>query len=206
MHQEKLDKILASDPIITYDPALLDHMVGTQKSWAFTEEWPGVPSVERNGVTYWFHKRTDSNSRKIRKWHEEGNKGGVTTHLPPEDTFSELEVPDVGMIGLGRDFADLYASHMEAPRGYFYFAWLTFLGFLVAKQVRLDSSLDTEPRLYTVLLGETATSRKSTVIEKTTKFFEPFTRGQEERGCKKPWDISTGPSTTPLLETEEDSE
>jgi len=29
---------------------------------------------------------------------------------------------------------------------------------------------------------------------------------QEERGCKKPWDISTGPSTTPLLETEEDSE
>jgi len=172
--EKVLRQELNKEPIITFDRGLLEVVVGSQRSWALPDDWPGVPAIERNGVTYWLLPKNNTTGKKIRAWTEEHKRSGVTKKLPA--VSKALTVPDAGMIGLGRDFADLYASHMEAPRGYFYFAWLTFLGFLVAKKVRLDSSLDTEPRLYTVLLGETASSRKSTVIEKTTKFFEKFMR------------------------------
>ncbi len=163
--EKELRKILSKNPIIVFDRELVDAVRHIQ---------PEIHSVERNGVTYWLFPRHDGIATRIRRWTDETKRSGVTKRLPAQS--KTIAVPDAGMIGLGRDFADLYSSHMEAPRGYFYFAWLTLLGFLVAKYIRLDSSLDTEPRLYTILLGETASSRKSTVIEKTTSFFQKFTR------------------------------
>lgn len=163
---KELRRVLSKNPIIAFDRELVEAVRST---------YPVAPSVERNGVTYWLFPRIDPIATRIRKWSDETKRNGITKKLPAES--KTIAVPDAGMIGLGKEFADLYSSHMEAPRGYFFFAWLTFLGFLVAKSVRLDSSLDTEPRLYTILLGETASSRKSTVIEKTARFFERFTKG-----------------------------
>jgi hypothetical protein len=65
----------------------------------------------------------------------------------------DLRLPDVGRIGLAKRWADLYAEAFESPWENFYFAFLTHLGARVAKHLRLDDDLGTEPRLYSVLLG-----------------------------------------------------
>lgn len=82
-----------------------------------------------------------------------------------------LRVPEDGMIGIGRDFAALYAQHLESPRAFFYFAFLTYVGTLIAKKATLDTELHPEPRLYTVLIGESADTRKSTALRTTDQFF-----------------------------------
>jgi hypothetical protein len=80
-------------------------------------------------------------------------------------------VPEAGLIGVARDFADLYATYLETPRSFFYFSFLTYLGAAVAKKVTVDSELDVEPRLYTVTVGESADARKSTGARKSDEFF-----------------------------------
>jgi hypothetical protein len=75
------------------------------------------------------------------------------------------------MIGLGRRFADLYSDYLESPLAFFYFAFLTYFGSLIAHKVTLDSELRPEPRLFVVFIGESADTRKSTALEKTGAFF-----------------------------------
>jgi len=97
----------------------------------------------------------------------------VTPGISPDgpEPAPALGVPDAGMIGVAREFADVYAAHLESPRSFFYFSCLTYIGALIAAQVTLDSALEPEPRLYTVLLGESADTRKTTALRKTDSFF-----------------------------------
>jgi acetyl esterase/lipase len=88
-----------------------------------------------------------------------------------------LRVPDIGLVGIARDFAETYAAHLESPRSFFYFGCLTYLGALIAGKVTLDSELRPEPRLYTVLLGESADTRKSTALRKVDEFFRALGAG-----------------------------
>jgi hypothetical protein len=93
---------------------------------------------------------------------------------PPAAEIAEappLQVPEAGMLGIAREFATLYASHLEAPTSFFYFTYLTYLGALLSRQISLVSALDIEPRLYTVLVGESSDTRKSTALRKTDQFF-----------------------------------
>jgi len=90
-----------------------------------------------------------------------------------------LEVPDAGLIGLGKEFADLYSAYLESPRAFLYFAFLTYFGALISKKVTLDSELSVQPRLYTVLLGESAATRKSTALAKAHEFFRSLEPDQE---------------------------
>ena len=112
-----------------------------------------------------------------------GHPGGATTSAttpPPSAPPAEAEplrVPDVGLIGVGQQFADLYAAHLESPRAFFYFAFLTYLGAVIADKVTLDSELRPEPRLYTVLLGDSADTRKSTALRKVDEFFRALGTG-----------------------------
>jgi hypothetical protein len=76
------------------------------------------------------------------------------------------------MIGLAWDFADLYSEHLESPKSFFYFAFLTYFGAIVSKSVTLASELGVQPRLYTVLVGESADTRKSTALSKADEFFK----------------------------------
>jgi hypothetical protein len=82
-----------------------------------------------------------------------------------------LKVPNDGMIGLARDFAELYARYLESPMAFFYFTFLAYFGALIAKRATLDSELRPEPRLYVVLIGESADTRKSTALRFTDEFF-----------------------------------
>src|SRR5262249_9082376 len=83
-----------------------------------------------------------------------------------------LQVPDEGMIGAGRAFATLHAQYLESPMAFFFFAFLTYFGSVIAKKVTLDTELRPEPRLYTVVLGESADTRKSTALRTTDRFFQ----------------------------------
>ncbi len=95
------------------------------------------------------------------------------TDTPPatKTVAAPLRLPESAMIGVGRDFADLFSAYLESPRSFLYFAFLTYFGSLVAKKVTLDSELRPEPRLYTVIVAESADTRKSTTLNVTDAFF-----------------------------------
>jgi hypothetical protein len=83
-----------------------------------------------------------------------------------------LEFPHGVMTGLAGDFADLYSTHLEAPKQFFFMSFLTCLGSVVADKLTLASEIAPQPRLYVLLLGESADDRKSTAITKTVDFFK----------------------------------
>ena len=93
------------------------------------------------------------------------------------DQKSILDFPNI-MSGLAGDFAKLYSAHLEPPPQFFYIAFLTCLGNLVSSRLTLMSELNVQPRLFTIILGESADDRKSTAVSKTIDFFrhsfEPF--------------------------------
>ncbi|HUV58524.1 MAG TPA: DUF3987 domain-containing protein [Desulfatiglandales bacterium] len=86
------------------------------------------------------------------------------------EKYNPLEFPPI-MDGVAGTFARIYASHLEVPEHFLYMGFLTCLGSILADRVSISSELDTRPRLYTVLLGESADDRKSTAIQKTVDFF-----------------------------------
>jgi hypothetical protein len=80
------------------------------------------------------------------------------------------------MNGVAGDFAKLFASYLESPEQFFFFSFLTCLGSMLADRLTINSQIEPQPRLFTLILGESADDRKSTAIAQTTKFFrETFT-------------------------------
>jgi hypothetical protein len=89
-----------------------------------------------------------------------------------------LTFPSWVMAGVAGDFAHLYAQYLESPPEFFYFSFLTCLGSFLADRITLASEIRPQPRLYTVLIGESADDRKSTAADKTISFFkETFAEG-----------------------------
>jgi hypothetical protein len=84
----------------------------------------------------------------------------------------KLTFPNGIIDGLAGFYADLYGTVMESPREFLYFAFLTCLGSVLSNRLTLDSELSVQPRLYTVLLGESADDRKSTACTKTIQLFK----------------------------------
>src|SRR4029434_6783416 len=65
-----------------------------------------------------------------------------------------------------------YTQYLESPMAFFYFVFLTYFGALIAKKVTLETELRPEPRLYTVVIGESADTRKSTALRAVDIFFQ----------------------------------
>ena len=115
------------------------------------------------------HAATQPHRSDFRSAREEARRIQLPAAAPA--SASMLTVPESGMIGVGRDFADLYAAYLESPRAFFFFTFLTYFGSLIANKITLDSELRPPPRLYTVLIGESADTRKSTALRKVDEFF-----------------------------------
>ena len=81
-----------------------------------------------------------------------------------------LQFPDI-MAGVAGDFAKVYSGSLEVPPHFLYMSFLTCLGSILSNRVTLNSELAPQPRLFTLLLGESADDRKSTALNKTTTFF-----------------------------------
>jgi len=86
-----------------------------------------------------------------------------------------LPFPSI-MSGVAGEFATIFSSFIEAPKHFFYMAFLTCLGSVLSGRLSLNLGIKTQPRLYTLLLGESADIRKSTVINKTVEFFNDIER------------------------------
>jgi hypothetical protein len=75
------------------------------------------------------------------------------------------------MLGQAGFCADAYGAVLEVPHHTLFMTFLTCLGAYFAPWVRMDSELDTSPRLFTIVVGESATDRKSTGLKKISGVF-----------------------------------
>ena len=82
-------------------------------------------------------------------------------------TASSLDFPTWVMSGIAGDFARIYGEHLEPPDHFFYMSYLTILGLYLSDRLFLNSQRKPPPRLYTILLGESGDTRKSTAMEET---------------------------------------
>jgi hypothetical protein len=80
--------------------------------------------------------------------------------------------PKEAMGGLAKEFADLYSQYIEPPKEFLYFSFLTCLGSILSEKLIFESEIKPQPRLYTLLLGESADERKSTAIKMAVDFFK----------------------------------
>lgn len=70
--------------------------------------------------------------------------------------------------------AYVMAKGTEVPEEFYYAAGLTALGALCTGRLRVAANVECEPRLFTVLLGESADVKKSTALRRTVSLFKPF--------------------------------
>jgi hypothetical protein len=82
-----------------------------------------------------------------------------------------LAFPSYIMTGAAGYFSEVLADCMEPPRHFFFMSYLTCMGAVLSNRITLKSELGPQPRLYVVILGESADDRKSTAISKTVDFF-----------------------------------
>jgi Protein of unknown function (DUF3987) len=75
------------------------------------------------------------------------------------------------MSGSLAEFARFMAEGTEVPEEFYFAAALTFCGATCGTRLCLDAALGIEPRLFTVLLGESADVKKSTALRNTANFF-----------------------------------
>jgi hypothetical protein len=83
-----------------------------------------------------------------------------------------ISFPRKALLGWAGDLAQLYSRYTEAPTSFYFMAALTCLGNVVCRKITLDSVIGPQPRLYTVILGESGDDRKSTAIRLVVEFFE----------------------------------
>lgn len=86
--------------------------------------------------------------------------------------LGRLEFPNTALVGSLGDLAHLLAHDTEVPEEFYFAAALTLFGAIAGTRLRLSVAFDVEPRLYTVLLGESYSVKKSTAMKKTIAFFK----------------------------------
>ena len=98
------------------------------------------------------------------------------------DTRFPIEI----MSGVAGEVAELYSSYLESPKQFFYMAFLTCLGCTLSGRLTISAETEPQPRMYTILLGESAATRKSTAINKTIEFFDQSVcfRGFNDSVCR----------------------
>jgi hypothetical protein len=79
--------------------------------------------------------------------------------------------PKDAIRGLAKEFSDTYSQYLESPWQFWAFSFLTCLGNILGDRATIASAIKPQPRLFTILLGESARTRKSSCIEQTLEFF-----------------------------------
>ena len=98
-----------------------------------------------------------------------------TVIIPPTPTIlapPRLAFPPTSIVGSIGDLAHALAFGTEVPPEFFFAAGLTTLGAACGRLLSVDVGFDVEPRLYTVLLGDSYGAKKSTAMKKILKFFQ----------------------------------
>lgn len=93
-------------------------------------------------------------------------------HAVDPSKNAHLTFPPEAMSGSLGEFARAMAVGTEVPEEFYFAAGLTFLGATCGSRLKLNATLRVEPRLFTVLLGESADVKKGTALRNTADFFE----------------------------------
>lgn len=88
------------------------------------------------------------------------------------DDAGALVFPTAIMTGAAGTYAKTMTEHLESPASFFFISYLVCLGNLLCDSITVDSELRPQPRLYVILLGESADDRKSTAATRTINFFK----------------------------------
>lgn len=99
---------------------------------------------------------------------------GVARYQPEEIVVNKdqsLIFPPEVLSGIAGRFAKTYAQYLEVSEPFLFMGYLTLLGHIFSDRITLDSEIHPQPRLFTIFLGESADTRKSTAINKVTQFF-----------------------------------
>jgi hypothetical protein len=88
-----------------------------------------------------------------------------------------LTFPYETMTGAAGDFANIYGDIIETPQEFLYMAYLTCMGNVFAQRLTIASELRTQPRLFTILVGESAFDRKSTTLNIVVNHFKDVVDG-----------------------------
>ena len=91
-----------------------------------------------------------------------------------ESSETSLVFPRNVMTGAAGSFAKLYGSTLETPKEFLYMSYLTCLGTVLSRRLTLASEILPQPRLYTILLGQSADERKSS--SSRSRFLTPASR------------------------------
>lgn len=89
----------------------------------------------------------------------------------PAIKSEEIPFPPI-MNGIAGDFSKLYSTYLEVPQHFLFMSFLTCLGSVLSDRLTLNTELSPQPRLFTILLGESADDHKSTAIDKVVSFFK----------------------------------
>jgi len=101
-------------------------------------------------------------------------RGPVSTADTAAPFEEYLTFPDQAYMGVAKDFAELYASYLGAPKQFLYLDFLAFLGAMVCPYVKMDTEVPVTTRLYTIKVGKSDKARKSFSQDKTKEFFDPI--------------------------------
>ncbi len=110
----------------------------------------------------------------------------------------DLLFPEKVCTGIAGEFAGLYSSYLEPCFQFFFMSFLTCLGNILSGHITLDSELKQQPRLFTLLLGESADDRKSTAIQKVVQFFQ-----ESVDSFKMCWTVGSAEGLQTLFELNE---
>ena len=94
------------------------------------------------------------------------------SQLEPET--QGVAFPQSAITGSVGALACTMAEGTEVPEEFYYAAGLTTLGAMCTGRLRVVANVECEPRLFTVLLGESADVKKSTAQRRTVSFFKPL--------------------------------
>ena len=114
---------------------------------------------------------------------------------------TDLSFPSQVMSGAAGFFANVYGSVIEAPEHFLFMAYLTCLGAVLSKRLTIKSELQTQPRLYVALVGESATDRKSTTLKIADNHFRDVINGYSS--C---WGVGSAEGLQKLMNKNQDDD
>ncbi len=174
------DSDLAKKPPVRFAEFRLARELRERGAQVFAIRIPGGPNGEKVGLddylnTHGVEAFCMLEPVEIRHPRIAMVRGEPTSEVPPlAGPDVEIAFPRVAYVGVAGEFADLYAHYVESPKPFLFLGYLTYLGALVGPSVTLETELRPSPRLYTVLVGDSAIGRKSSAMGHADRFFEPF--------------------------------
>ncbi len=106
------------------------------------------------------------------------------------------------LTGAAGYFADVHSECIEAPIQFLFMAYLTGLGATISSRLTIRSMLRTQPRLFTVLLGGSATERKSTAVGTVINHFKSVLK-KDFNAC---WGIGSAEGLQKVLKKKDELE